>query len=301
MGKTLSTATKPDTNLVVVHKTEEKAIRMPDLWKLEFKPPFTSHKKNRKLTYARSETWLPGIVIFKKDDKIFDIRYSLDSMYHQIQKRLAFCGNDCLIAIYEVKDPTPQKVMDYYNHFVWQAAKLPINLSLFESITAILEREDATKDDILRLLDFRDPYEGRIKSGRKRKCAFLRKDYAHRPGVYFFRKDHSEITYIGISVQNWYTRFYSHLTPFAGFDRKRPTKKLVQYHDLLGTVPIEGAFVDVPGVITVGGITVELSYEQIKEVCLSIENKLIKLFDPIDNRPDVPLPSDESWKEAAPF
>jgi hypothetical protein len=291
--------------LSVVPKTEEKAEIMPDLWKLEFRPPYITKDSLKQFSFSRKEYNYPGIVLFKRENKIFDIRFTDDSIYSQIIKRLPFNGTDCLVAVYKVQKRDfeafadyKKRIRDYYYHFYRQRAKVPLISGQYERIMQMLSKSDVTREDILSYLDFKEPYEDLLSNPRVR--TFKRDKFMWRPGIYFFRQNYEEISYIG-KGQDWYSRFYSHFSPYACFEPDRPDKKLVHYHTLLGRVPLQGAFIDVPGTIAVGGVTIELGYDQIEKLCLALEDKLITLFDPIDNRPEEVLPANNLFDKTADY
>lgn len=288
---------------------------LPDIWKLEFKSPYENGGQKRYWYFKRNEYDVPGIILIRSNDGAIDIHYAAVSIYARVREIITYyCKYKGKVSVAAVVLPqvfqpvaltvdlvnniVRNEVMKAYYHYHKQVAKIPLDNSYNEVMEAL--RAGVKSEDILKKISFRKPYVENFE--RKRKCNFERSTYFYRSGIYLIKRD-GEIVYVGAATQSWYARMYSHFTPFACVDRRRPDKKIVQYYSELREHDFEVGIIEIPGVISSGGITAELQFEKIKDYAHELEDLVIKLFDPIDNRPEPVSPVSEVAEdnESPPF
>ena len=298
-----------DALLSIVQKYENRAGELPALWKIEFKPPYQVVNGRRTWTYRPKNYAFPGVILFKYNDRIVDVRYALSSAYEQMQKRVSRHFFDTKVSVAIVKIPQlpkvltqnmyfakaliRKKVMKLYEHFNRQIAKLPIDTTYLKICDLLVK---GNSQQVLDILEFKQPYIDVV--ARPRICTFPRNVYYYRSGVYVIRKN-GEVVYVGMSAQNMYGRMYSHFAPFGAIDKSRPNKRLVQYHNELGYYDFDVAIVEVPGIINGKRGIHEHDYKKIQTRARALEEALIALFNPCDNhlKPEEIIPIELSEED----
>ncbi|MBP6926558.1 MAG: GIY-YIG nuclease family protein [Candidatus Pacebacteria bacterium] len=265
--------------------SKSKADKPLDLWKLEYFAPFYYKDGVRKWNVSSSNKQNTGIIIFRSDGVIVDIRYALYSVYKQLINTLRMRSvlNQPHVDTVAVVRTNKANVIQLYEFYKRQIALYEQKESVATKIFALLQKKNVEPQDAINLLDFKQPFVDHAAEARK--CIFERSHYSHISGIYVVLVDRSSIYYIG-KATNWYSRMYAHFQKNSGRDFRRPDKELAKFNHLFGMYKtVEVACIDVPMLIKQkqGRRTeyVERSQSEIAMDLIDLERELTILFKPI--------------------
>jgi hypothetical protein len=278
MRQALSKKVPSGAKLTVVHTPKDKATHMPDLWNLEMLFPYRMEKNQRRWNFRPRDFDAPGVIILKIDDTSLVIRKSL-SAYEFLRCVVDRLGSRISAAALVRVDPDRLAIVQ--KHLLTQRNKL-IEDDLHERVACLLNQSVVHQDDVIKLLEFKDPYVD--KTAKPRISTFLRKDTLYATGVYIIRKridGEMRVVYVGQSNGKLYQVFYHHFTPYAA--DPRGTHTWVDYSKEYPNHDFDATLIRIPGVAEVNNQLVELTRQQLDSYVKDLELKLILLFDPKNN------------------